>query len=111
MTSINLAKLMDLYLDLGTGRVSYLCADVDQCPSQTALRTPAPGLEFGVFPSLRLVALPMLKRLVCSIILHIPWERRNEFIIFTNPSVRAGYDTRSIFKQSLTGLNSEFSFS
>ena len=31
--------------------------------------------------------------------------------IFTNPSARAGYDTRSIFKQSLTGLNSEFSFS
>ena len=32
-------------------------------------------------------------------------------IIFTNPSARAGCDTRSIFKQSLTGLNSEFSFS
>ena len=32
-------------------------------------------------------------------------------IIFTNPSTRAGYDTRSIFKHSLTGLNSEFSFS
>ena len=32
-------------------------------------------------------------------------------IIFTNPSARAGYDTRSIFKQSLTDLNSEFSFS
>ena len=31
--------------------------------------------------------------------------------IFTNPSARAGYDTRSIFKLSLTGLNSEFSFS
>ena len=31
--------------------------------------------------------------------------------LFTNPSARAGYDTRSIFKQSLTGLNSEFSFS
>ena len=31
--------------------------------------------------------------------------------IFTKPSARAGYDTRSIFKQSLTGLNSEFSFS
>ena len=30
---------------------------------------------------------------------------------FTNPSAQAGYDTRSIFKQSLTGLNSEFSFS
>ena len=28
-----------------------------------------------------------------------------------NPSARAGYDTRSIFKQSLTGFNSEFSFS
>ena len=32
-------------------------------------------------------------------------------ILFTNPSVRAGYDTRSIFKRSLTGFNSEFSFS
>ena len=31
--------------------------------------------------------------------------------IFTNPSTQAGYDTRSIFKQSLTGLNSDFSFS
>ena len=31
--------------------------------------------------------------------------------IFTNPCARAGYDTRSIFKRSLTGLNSEFSFS
>ena len=33
------------------------------------------------------------------------------FFIFTNPSARAGYDTRSILKQSLTGLNSEFSLS
>ena len=32
-------------------------------------------------------------------------------VIFTNPSARAGYDTRSIFKRSLTDLNSEFSFS
>ena len=31
--------------------------------------------------------------------------------IFTTSSARAGYDTRSIFKWSLTGLNSEFSFS
>ena len=30
------------------------------------------------------------------------------FIIFTNPFAWAGYDTRSIFKWSLTGLNSEF---
>ena len=32
-------------------------------------------------------------------------------ILFINPSARAGYDTRSIFKRSLTGLVSEFSFS
>ena len=31
--------------------------------------------------------------------------------IFTNPSARAGYDTRSIFKRCFTGLNSEFFFS
>ena len=36
-----------------------------------------------------------------------PFQR---VFLFTNPSARAGYDTRSIFKQSLTGLNSEFSF-
>ena len=30
------------------------------------------------------------------------------YIIFNNPSARAGYDTRPIFKWSLTGLNSEF---
>ena len=32
-------------------------------------------------------------------------------ILFTHPSARAGYDTRSVFKRSLTGLNSQFSFS
>ena len=32
-------------------------------------------------------------------------------VLFTNPSARAGYDTRSFFKRSLTGLNSELSFS
>ena len=38
-------------------------------------------------------------------------EMRDWMILFTNPSARAGYDTMSIFKRSLTGLNSEFSFS
>ena len=33
-----------------------------------------------------------------------------QLYIFTNPSTRAGYDTRLLFKQSLTGWNSEFSF-
>ena len=32
-------------------------------------------------------------------------------VLFTNPSAKAGYDTRSIFKRSLTDFNSEFSFS
>ena len=43
-----------------------------------------------------------------------PWKifsRTIFLIIFTNPSARVGYDTRSIFKRSLTVLNSEFSFS
>ena len=30
---------------------------------------------------------------------------------FTNPTTRPGCDTKSIFKWSLTGLDSEFSFS
>ena len=46
-------------------------------------------------------------------------EIRERFIIIgaytddylPNPSAWVGYDTRSIFKRSLTGLNSEFSFS
>ena len=38
-------------------------------------------------------------------------RRKLLYTLFTNPSARAGYDTRSIFKRSLTGLNSEFSFS
>ena len=44
----------------------------------------------------------------------VRWEYFWNFspYIFTNPSAQAGYDTRSIFfKWSLTGLNSEFSFS
>ena len=35
----------------------------------------------------------------------------NLMVLFTNPSARVGYGTRSIFKRSLTGFNSEFSFS
>ena len=38
-------------------------------------------------------------------------NHKKRMVLFTNPSARAGYDTRSIFKRSLTGLNSEFSFS
>ena len=42
-----------------------------------------------------------------SVLQHINQCR---LFIFTKPSARAGYDTRSIFKRSLTGLNSDFSF-
>ena len=35
-------------------------------------------------------------------------SKADAYIIFTNPTARAGYDTRSVFKRSLTGLNSEF---
>ena len=49
---------------------------------------------------------PNIKFLLRFFTVKKSWE-----ILFTNPSARAGYDTRSIFKRSLTGLNSEFSFS
>ena len=38
-------------------------------------------------------------------------KERSRRSYLPNPSAQAGYDTRSIFKRSLTGLNSEFSFS
>ena len=49
---------------------------------------------------------PMLHRIVRN-----PSDCLVSYTIFTNPSARAGCDTRSIFKPSSTGLNSEFSFS
>ena len=39
------------------------------------------------------------------------WLILDRLSYLRNPSARAGYDTRLIFKRSLTGLNSEFSFS
>ena len=39
------------------------------------------------------------------------WWRTDRLSYLPNPSAQAGYDTRSIFKRSLTGFNSEFSFS
>ena len=52
----------------------------------------------------------VVKAMDCGIV-GLVWFGLFGFIIFTNPSAQAGYDTRSIFKRSLTGLNSEFSFS
>ena len=42
--------------------------------------------------------------------MHLNTHNHN-YIYLPNPSTRAGYDTRSIFKRSLTGLNSEFPYS
>ena len=42
------------------------------------------------------------------------WKQKGNHLPLSylpNPSAREGYDTRSIFKGSLTGLNSEFPFS
>ena len=50
---------------------------------------------------------PSIKRCTC---VNKP-KRSGGRSYFPNPSTRAGYDTRSIFKRSLAGFNSEFSFS
>ena len=43
---------------------------------------------------------------------HVLYTKRDFCLSYLpNPSTRAGYDTRSIFKRSLTGFNSEFSIS
>ena len=56
-----------------------------------------------------------LKVFTCSLSLLAHYRNLPQVVsvisIFTNPSTRAGYDTRSTFKRSLTGLNSEFSSS
>ena len=50
--------------------------------------------------------------LLCSSMAYYRGSRLFQRVfIFTNPSARAGYDTRPIFKRNLTGLNLEFSFS
>ena len=52
----------------------------------------------------------ILDKPVCILLYLIPLGKA--YILFNNLFAWAGYDTRSIFfKQSLTGLNSEFSFS
>ena len=59
----------------------------------------------------RRLIVDMLPGSVCAFVGAFYIGQCPAIIIFTNPSARAEYDTRSIFKRSLTGLNSEFSFS
>ena len=69
-------------------------------------------LRLSPSTSLSLQKLWTLSRIKCES--YIPITKYDGFfipsslIIFTNPSARAGYDTRSICKRGLTGLNSEF---
>ena len=65
------------------------------------------GLKYAKCILYRGVRLTLKKKDTLSVTLNCI----SYFGIFTNPSARAGYDTRSIFKRGLTGLNSEFSFS
>ena len=58
---------------------------------------------------MHICVLPMEKYHTFTVKLELPLVL--PLSIFTKPSTRAGYDTRSILKRSLTGLNSEFSFS
>ena len=67
-----------------------------------ALTTKAPPIKFNPWPKILDHGLEFTLTLLAL------WK---DITIFTNPSARAGYDTRSNFKWSLTGLNSEFSFS
>ena len=74
--------------------------------SATTLSQSGPGTNGNEGYSTFLKSPPSLN--LHSWCLTIQWFN---IILFTNPSARAGYDTRSIFKWSLTSLNSEFSFS
>ena len=64
--------------------------------------------EFGDAPLLNSHSLPIQVMTTGS--LPAP-SKLPRITLFTNPTARAGYDTRSIFKRSLTIFNSEFSFS
>ena len=73
-------------------------------PNQTVLTT------IGV-THLQVPQFFLLSGKIQVFVYHFAFIRFHYVVLFTNPSARAGYDTRSIFKRSLTGLNSEFSFS
>ena len=73
-----------------------------ECVAFTTHEKKNEGVEFGYLKKFReqfSAKIPFL--------LHATEERS----YLPNPSARAGYDTRSIFKRNLSGLNLEFSFS
>ena len=58
-------------------------------------------------PTLKIISMHEYKKLKTT----FKKVKKDKLPYLPTPSARAGYDTRSIFKRSLTGLNSKFSFS
>ena len=50
------------------------------------------------------------KQIVGELVILYGMSTLSDYSYLPNPSARSGYVTRSIFKRSLTGLNSEFPF-
>ena len=76
--------------------------------SSSHLISQFPPTRFPLIPAIRMCHLLPVHHLGMAF---LAGSKDQNITIFTNPSARAGYDTRSIFERSLTGLNSEFSFS
>ena len=72
---------------------------------------PATVMVFGVVSSEGHIMPPHMFEVGLKVNTKVYLDVLKSVVLFTNPSARAGYDTRSIFKRSLTGLNLEFSFS
>ena len=69
-------------------------------------------LLFHINPCINLLNMFMKQVFKLEMFVVVCWSYGKLCIsIFTNPSARGRYGTRSIFKRSLTGLISEFSFS
>ena len=91
-------------------RQIVLCHNQDTCrrsltdlqrSSQYILQLKRIGLSlFGI---LQILFINNIDNKIWSNLLEHIWQK-NIVILFTNPSTRAEYDTRSIFKRSLTGF-------
>ena len=117
--SVSLSSLSTLSLSLSLYHSSLLsiffiyCHFVSTSIKPTYLPTCQPLFNFKSL-SLSSLVYSYLSIYLSILIFISPFlfQRNSIYLsIFTNPFARAGYDTRSIFKRSLTGLNSEFSFS
>ena len=91
----------NFYLEITSSNFSFvsICLFVYICLSVSICICPFP------FVSLSILFTNVYKSISCTSQILIYGKENNlvsPIIIFTNPSARAGYDTRSIFKRSLT---------